>query len=79
MNSGQPMFCAFYGCSKLTSLSFPALTVDSFGSEVGQLDRMLSGVTGCTVHFPAAIQAKIETMTGYPNFGGTNTTVLFDL
>lgn len=27
----------------------------------------------------AAIQAKIETMTGYPNFGGTNTTVLFDL
>lgn len=36
-------------------------------------------VRGCTVHFPAAIQAKIETMTGYPNFGGTNTTVLFDL
>ena len=73
------MFCAFYGCSKLTSLSFPALTVDSFGSVVDQFDKMLSGVTGCTVHFPAAIQAKIETMTGYPNFGGANTTVLFDL
>ena len=79
MGSGQPMWYAFYGCSKLTSLSFPALTADSFGSAVDQFDNMLSGVTGCTVHFPAAIQAKIETMTGYPNFGGTNTTVLFDL
>ena len=79
MGGGQPMWCAFYGCSKLASLSFPALTADSFGSAVDQFDNMLSGVTGCTVHFPAAIQAKIETMKGYPNFGGTNTTVLFDL
>lgn len=79
MDSGQPMWYAFYGCSKLTSLSFPALTVDSFGSAVGQFENMLNGVTGCTVHFPASIQAKIETMKGYPNFGGTNTTVLFDL
>jgi hypothetical protein len=25
------------------------------------------------------VQAKIETLSTYPNFGGTNTTVLFDL
>ena len=77
---GQSTFYyAFSNCSSLTSLSFPALTADSFYSAVNQFNNMLSGVTGCTVHFPAAIQAKIETMTGYPNFGGTNTTVLFDL
>ena len=77
---GQSTFYyAFSNCSSLTSLSFPALTADSFAYEVNQFNNMLSGVTGCTVHFPAATQAKIETMTGYPNFGGTNTTVLFDL
>lgn len=70
---------AFRSCSSLTSVSFPALTTSSFGSRTNQFNNMLQGVRGCTVHFPAAIQGKIETMTGYPNFGGTNTTVLFDL
>lgn len=69
----------FSACSSLTSLSFPALTVSGLGLGGTQFDNMLNGITGCTVHFPAAVQAKIETMTGYPNFGGTNTTVLFDL
>ena len=69
----------FSRCNSLTSLSFPALTVSGLQYESSQFDNMLYGVTGCTVHFPAAIQAKIETMRGYPNFGGTNTTVLFDL
>ena len=77
---GQSSFrYAFYNCSSLASLSFPALKESSFKFEVSQFDSMLSGVTGCTIHFPAAIRAKIETLTGYPNFGGTNTTVLFDL
>lgn len=70
---------AFNGCTSLTSLSFPALTASSFGSYANQFNGMLMGVTGCTVHFPAATQTKIATLTGYPNFGGTNTTVLFDL
>lgn len=70
----------FYGCTSLTSLSFPALTTSSFGSYTNQFNQMLSGVTGCTVHFPAAVQSKIGSwadVTG--GFGGTNTTVLFDL
>lgn len=79
LSGSQALYSAFSNCHKIKSLSFPALTVDSFGSAVDQFDNMLSGVTGCTVHFPASIQAKIETMKGYPNFGGTNTTVLFDL
>lgn len=71
---------AFQGCTSLTSLSFPALTTNSFGTYTDQFRNMLNGVTGCTLHFPAATQTKIESMmSGYPNFGGTSTTVLFDL
>lgn len=73
------LYCAFSRCSSLTSLSFPALTVAGLQYGSSQFDDMIRGVTGCTVHFPAAVQAKIETTAGYPNFGGTNTTVLFDL
>lgn len=69
----------FQGCTSLKELRFPALTADSFGSITNQFSGLLISVTGCTLHFPAATQAKIETLTGYPNFGGTNTTVLFDL
>lgn len=69
----------FSRCRSLTSLSFPALTVSGLQYGSSQFDNMLYGVTGCTVHFPAAVQAKIEAMYEYPNFGGTNTTVLFDL
>lgn len=77
---GSALADAFRGCTSLTSISFPALTPSSFvGTVVNQLSRLVGGVTGCTLHFPAATQAKIETMDGYPNFGGTNTTVLFDL
>ena len=79
VSGAYAFYCAFHGCTNLTSLSFPALTASSFGSLTDQFDGMLTGVTGCTLHFPAATQAKIKTMTGYPNFGGTNTTVLFDL
>lgn len=70
---------AFYDCTSLASLSFPALTASSFGSSDNQFYNIIRGVTGCTLHFPAAAQAKIATLSGYPDFGGTNTTVLFDL
>ena len=71
---------AFYRCVSLSSLSFPALTASSFGSYTNQFDNMLRNVTGCTVHFPAAIQSTIGSWTSVTNgFGGTNTTVLFDL
>lgn len=73
------LYSAFSRCSSLTSLSFPALTVAGLQYGSSQFDDMIRGVTGCTVHFPAAVKAKIETTAGYPNFGGTNTTVLFDL
>jgi hypothetical protein len=34
---------------------------------------------GTTLHFAAANRAAIEALQGYPNFGGTGITVLFDL
>ena len=70
----------FYNCTSLTSLSFPALTSTSFGSYTNQFNSMLSGITGCTVHFPSNLQSVIGSWSDVTSgFGGTNTTVLFDL
>ena len=71
---------AFQGCTQLKSLSFPALTSTSFGSITNQFNDMLQGVTGCTVHFPSNLQSVIGSWSSVTSgFGGTNTTVLFDL
>ena len=70
----------FYGCIGLTKLSFYALDTNSFGTRTNQFNNMLSGVTGCTVHFPMRIQSTIGSWSDVTNgFGGTNTTVLFDI
>lgn len=80
MTLTQGLLLMFNGCTSLQSLWFYALGTSSFGSQTTQFNNMLSGVTGCTVHFPMAIQSTIgswASVTG--GFGGTNTTVLFDL
>ena len=79
--SGHACFSRiFSGCTSLTTLSFPALTSTSFGSETTQFNNMLQGVTGCTVHFPSNLQSVIGSWSDVTaGFGGTNTTVLFDL
>lgn len=79
VSGSYAFYYAFYRCAHLANLSFPALTASSFGSYTDQFVSMLSGIYGCTVHFPAAIQAEVASLSGYPYFGGTNTTVLFDL
>lgn len=71
---------AFSLRTTLQSLSFPALISTGFGSYTNQFNSMLNGVTGCTVHFPSNLQSVIGSWTHVTNgFGGTNTTVLFDL
>lgn len=71
---------AFDHCTSLTTLSFPALTSTSFGSYTNQFSNMLHGVTGCTVHFPSNLQSVIGSWSDVTaGFGGTNTTILFDL
>ena len=76
----QAMGYAFQNCKKLVALHFPSLTSTSFGSYTNQFNGMLSGVTGCTVHFPSNLRNKIGSWSSVTSgFGGTNTTVLFDL
>lgn len=72
----------FQNCTSLTTLSFPALTATSFnnGNYTNQFNNMLSGCSDVTVHFPAVVQSIIGSWSSVTSgFGGTNTTVLFDL
>jgi len=80
ISSNYGMRYAFGSCESLTTLSFPSLTSTSFGSYTNQFNDMLSGVTGCTVHFPSNLQSVIGSWASVTaGFGGTNTTILFDL
>lgn len=80
INAQFCMGAAFADCTSLSTLSFPALTSSSFGSYTDQFNNMLGGVTGCTVHFPSNLQSIVGNWTMFINgFGGTNTTILFDL
>ena len=65
-------------CKYLTEISFPSLY--EFGSKTTAFYNMLDGVTGCTVHFPSNLESVIGSWSDVTSgFGGTNTTVLFDL
>ena len=78
--TGSAAFYRAFAVSGITSISFPALKSTSFGTNSNQFSSMLSGVTGCTVHFPSNLQSVIGSWSAVQNgFGGTNTTVLFDL
>lgn len=74
----------FAAATGLTSISFPALKSTSFGTQVNQFNNLISGVTGCTIHFPSNLDPQggstvISSLASYPNFGGTNTVLAFDL
>lgn len=74
------MRSALQSCNLLQSLWFYALDPNSFGSYTNQFNIMLTGCTNVTVHFPMAIQATIGSWSDVTaGFGGTTTTVLFDL
>ena len=70
----------FENRTNLQTVSFPSLRSDSFGTLKTQFDNMLSGIDGCTVHFPSNLQSILSTWTSVQNgFSGTNTTVSYDL
>ena len=70
----------FQNCSNLSSLYFPALTPESFGNYTNQFNYMLSSVSKCTVHFPYCVKKIIQNWADVTSgFGGSNTSVLFDL
>lgn len=69
---------AFQSNETIQSISFPSLS--NLGNYTNQFDDMLDNCSDVTVHFPAALQSVIGNWTSVQNgFGGTNTTVLFDL
>ena len=70
----------FSKCTSLQNVYFYALTPTSFGSLTNQFSQMLTGCSNVTVHFPKQIQSVIGSWSDVTNgFGGTSTTVLFDL
>lgn len=80
----QGLYACFYSCTSLTDVYFNALTTTSFGSYKNQFQNMLGGTgTGVThtLHFPSNLESKIQSLTGYPLFGGTSgyVTLSFDL
>lgn len=66
-----------FGYTALSTLSFPAFYM--FDYSTGQFSNMLVGCSNVVLHFPNNRTSEISGRSGYPNFGGTNTTVLFDL
>lgn len=73
---------AFYGCSYLTDLYFPAVTTSTFtnySSDRSFMD-MLGGCSGVIVHFPASVQSTVQSLSDFVNgFSGTNTNIVYDL
>ena len=72
-------YFAFRGCSGLKSIYFNSLKSNSV-DEGTSFRSMLYLVNGCTVHFPSNLEAVIGGWSDVVGgFGGTNTTVLYDL
>lgn len=58
---------------------FDAVNSTTFEDEDECLSGIFDGTSDCTLHFPSNVQEYVEELIGYPNFGGTNTTILYDL
>lgn len=78
--NGMYALGSMFSSTKIKHLYFEALTSSSFGSYTDQFSNMLYNVNGCIVHFPSNLQSVIGSWSSViSGFGGTNTTVLFDL
>lgn len=78
--SGYQALASAFVRTALTTLSFPALTSANLVETSYPFTNMLNKVTGCIVHFPSNLQSVIGSWSDVTRgFGGTNTTVLFDL
>jgi hypothetical protein len=82
---GSAGFYEVFGyCTALTDVYFYALTTTSFGTYTNQfVNFFFSSGTGVThtIHFPSNLESKIQSLNGYPNFGGSSgyVTLAFDL
>lgn len=72
--------CNCFGdCQSLTQLYFPALSEEYLSDYTYAFTGMLVGTENVTVHFPGNLQDMTQFQDVIDGFGGTNTTVLFDL
>jgi len=66
--------------SNIKSIYFNSLNANSFGGYTNQFNNMLKGCKNVTVHFPVGLDATIGNWSDVlAGFGGTNTTILYDL
>lgn len=66
----------FSGCTSLATVYIGGTTEIDFGTRTNQFNNMFNSCTqNIDVYAPAANQAKIESFSGYPNFGGTGNVV----
>lgn len=76
----EGFFWAFSNCYNLKTLYFNSLNSNSFDGSETNFQWMLDGCSDVTVHFPVDLEAVIgDWWDVIDGFGGSNTTVLFDL
>lgn len=51
----------------------------TFTGGYGGISSLFSGLSNQTIHLPSNMSSVMPSISGYPNFGGTNTTILYDL
>ena len=75
INGSSACSYMFSGCTSLTTVYIGDTTAIDFGTRyTNQFGSMFYGCSqNIDVYAPAANQAQIEAMSGYPNFGGTGT------
>ena len=67
-------YSMFSSCTSLATVYIGGTTAIDFGTRTNQFGYMFSGCTqNIDVYAPAASQASIEALSGYPNFGGPGT------
>jgi hypothetical protein len=76
ISGGSACTYMFSGCTSLATVYIGGTTAIDFGTRTSQFSSMFSGCTqNIDVYAPAANQAKIESFSGYPNFGASGNVV----
>lgn len=68
---------AFFQCINANHLYLNAVTSTTFDN--AEISPLFSGLSNQTIHLPSNMSSVMPSISGYPNFGGTNTTILYDL
>ena len=76
--NANSFWSAFEMCESLTDIYFNSLKTTSFKSTYA-LRYMLPDCYNVTIHFPSNLENVVSQLYGYPNFGGDDTVLAFDL